>query len=254
MKIPVELLADSDKGWDRWQAFHWGVDPHGRIKSTRDSHSGFPFIIFDTGEVVCTTSAPDPDWRREYPLLGVRLVSTADKHLPQLTTAEGRSVPKAWLNECGMQYLLIDYETRRVVALQNETAAIMAARIPRRFCYTLSHHYRTDKPPTLNPRISVWFPGEGYPPVGHRVMVDVPITNKEWLTDAQREHIATITDTCRMALHLQGFTKKESAHLSASRLLEVASYDQLSRAEQLIVANGKIMRPRFRQDYLLCAS
>lgn len=101
--------------WDRYKEFHIGIGVCG-FEATDWRYP--PFVLFRKRQrVECMRSRPAPFERVEYPLLGVSLVATEDSWCPQLYFADGEPVRKAWLNDNGQQYLLIDHDSHRAVRL-----------------------------------------------------------------------------------------------------------------------------------------
>lgn len=113
----------SKAAWDAYQAFH-----------IRPSY-GKGYVQFLTGEVLITTNAPKPEVRnREINNMRFMYTYTADRAI-KLRLPDGTPVPYAWLDYAGIahnggvgyyasfsrestrQYLLIDMDTKRAVAL-----------------------------------------------------------------------------------------------------------------------------------------
>lgn len=96
MRLPA--FDNDHRAWDQYELFH--CHRYDRL-----------FTQFEGGELRLNTFAPDPDYRTEYDALGLRVVGTRDRDMPQLYDQDGVALPKAWLYRDGMQYLVIDMET-----------------------------------------------------------------------------------------------------------------------------------------------
>jgi hypothetical protein len=205
VNIPLEA-----RDWDFYQAFHtfcgfaadgfrrkgsWGVNPT-------------PLVLFDTGELICTDAAPDPSKRGEYRSVGISLTTTKDE---RLWLPDGSPVTRAWLDDAGMQYLLVDRETKRAVRLdgtwrrapgknyygKEEAGSPVTTGIPLRFQYNCR----------------AYIPGPGLPPVSHeKLKVSIPIQKAGYTSD-ELEHIHMIVATGQAAMTL---TDHEAVHRNAS--------------------------------------
>ena len=155
MKIP-DNLKDTDKRWDAWRAFHWNFP-----ESSYRSYGHDPIVLFDTGELVVTSSYAA--LRREYRELDIELAATSAPGFPALTTPDGREIKNAWLTQNGMQEVLIDYATGRVVSLAKRFRTEDNPQIPARFV--------SDYGQAL-----AYFPGPGQAPVSpSRLIVRPPV-------------------------------------------------------------------------------
>ena len=93
------------KSWDKYRAFF-----------THDSNSGI--TMFETGEMMLTTSHPHPDRRQTFERYGIQVVATSDSDCPDLFIPDTmEKVPKAHLNDSGQQYLCVDLRTKRAYRL-----------------------------------------------------------------------------------------------------------------------------------------
>ena len=146
--------------WDDYKAFHNNHHPI--------------FVQFDTGELICTHTKVDPNLRHLWTNLGVSLYFTTDEKCPPLyeESQGGNPIPKAWLNDGGGQYLLVDYMTRQVVRLSRGL---------------------TNIPVRLRGRATAYFAGAGEPPIGGKIELSKP----ESFTKNELEHIETISQACR---------------------------------------------------------
>lgn len=167
------------QAWDRYRAFHM---THG------GSYHSHIFVQFDTGELICTNSWPDPDYRRVYNELGVQLVLTIDKDCPQLKTASGEKILKAWLPS---QQLLIDQASGRAV----------------RLAYSIGHESGRLKeiPKRLQDEAFAYFGGEGMMPVGAPITINRP----EVYTLEQKRKIAETVKCCKLWWELEKDDKKK---------------------------------------------
>lgn len=116
MKLPD--FNRSTALWDRYRRFYNDPRPW--------------FIRFESGEAIITKANFTPFERRMLSDTDLQIVSTRDEDCPRLqvvdehTLAElasighdmrGKTIPKAWLQNCGSQTLLVDKTTKRVVRL-----------------------------------------------------------------------------------------------------------------------------------------
>ena len=219
-------LNRKDVQWDMWKAFHW------------TSH---PVTVFDTQELVYTHGAPDPDYRRRYSDYRFSVLGTTDNALPTLylpDTDDQDPVPKAWLNEHGMQYLLIDEETKRAVALGD-----------------LSKNHLV--PQRLRARAKAYFAGPGSPPIGAPIRVSRPLA-KVFDKD-ELELIDSLKAACDMQFSMTTsptWDKKDGYYpdavgLDPKRLLAAGSVSALTNNEQYKLFHRGVSRARQNCDYLL---
>lgn len=114
MKLPA--WDEKHVRWDKYEAFHMAINNAGLLCQTGTWLTNV-FTVFDDGQVLCMLSSLNPDQRHKYAELDVTLVATGDKDCPTLCTPDGEVVKKAWLNDNGMQHLLIDHASGRAVRL-----------------------------------------------------------------------------------------------------------------------------------------
>lgn len=90
--------------WDRYRAFHVGE---------------YPFVEFETGELMVADSCPHPLHRHFYGKYDIQLVGTNDAACPALYFDEKCTdyVKPAWLNQNGQQYIAVDHERKVAVRL-----------------------------------------------------------------------------------------------------------------------------------------
>lgn len=178
MKLPA--WDNTQQRWDKFEAFHIGVDKYALSKT--NPWTSQPFIMFDSGEVVCTYAQPGPDQRGIYPMLNLQLVGTNDRNCPALATPDGEAVAKAWLDDAGQQYLLIDLCTSRAYRLGGGHSSKLE-RVPER----LSH-------------FTAYFPGAGREPTTPPVTVAKP--DLKALTREEREHKDAMISSIKAATKL----------------------------------------------------
>jgi hypothetical protein len=108
MKLP-EFNANGMK-WDQYKQFYQHIGPL--------SHYWYGgFTAFMTGEAICTVSRADPNERCEYKTIGMRIIGTDDANLPAFYDPDGQPLLKAWLNDSGMQTVLLDLDTHKAISL-----------------------------------------------------------------------------------------------------------------------------------------
>lgn len=183
--------------WDEWREKH--IEPHHQ------------FVQFETGELVFTYSFPSPESRRKYTSIGVQVVSTADDDCPKLyIPGEAKPLTKASLARTGMQYLLIDLDTKRAVRLGHGD---WQNAIPKRF----------------NGRVTAYFSGNGRPPQGAPINVSTPYVP----TDAERQHIEDIKSACEVWVGLNPPPSKYTMYpqypLAQVLAMSFASLPELTR-------------------------
>jgi len=78
------------------------------------------FIEFETGELIYTRGAPDPDDRHMYERYGIQIVASTDTEMPRLIVnikGEEREIPKAWVSHKGIQYFALDHTKKLAVGI-----------------------------------------------------------------------------------------------------------------------------------------
>ena len=247
MKLP-ENLDPNLRQWDAYRAFHWGYGPAGVCATNQ--YGNTPFIIFETGEVVTTAQCVDVSVRCIYRALNLELVSTTDSACPALVTPDGRSIPNAWLTQSGMQYLLVDYCTKHVVAVAGTQNPAWAQVCPARF--VTGRNEQTGAP--TNWRIRAWIPGAGMEPTGFGLIdLSIPTPNKDWVTPEQREHIATVTAVGNAVMVLKNTPRMSSPGLPFERVIAVSEFGDLTNDEQLALFQGGVRRKLVQVDHLVLA-
>lgn len=156
--------------WDRYRDFY--IHPV----------SNHAFAQFHTGEMIVNQSSFDPDQRKFYKELNVRIVSTADDDCPALYNrpSDAERIPKSWLTYSGQQFLLIDYDHLVAVGLSllsNKRQSLLDEEFPERF---------------RNGYVRAYYAGPKSPPTGQRILVerDTPFTPK------QLAHLEEIKNAC----------------------------------------------------------
>ena len=240
MQLP-ETPAHKTLCWDAYKAFHYGIATYG-VAGT-GNYNLPPFVVFTTGEVICTT--PNPD-RVKYHHLNVEVVATADDRCPTLVTPDGLEVKKTWLDVNGMQTLLIDYDTKRVVRLDTTIPSELDTR-PARF--------RDDGRLV---RSRAYFPGPGLPPVGGPVRLSAS-WRTALTTDDEKAHIKAMMHQAKTLLGVEGQYNGD-AHSLSCRLTQLVSApdilalrDTMGVSEFLGLAQGNISPKIVTYPYLLLA-
>jgi hypothetical protein len=237
--------------WDRYKAFFTICLADG-FNPANPWTTESPIILFDTGEVICTASDPGPDVRYNYRSIGVTLTTTKEQRLFFPDADDDAQIPLAWLDDAGMQYLLVDHETRHVVRLngpyrhqpQNpdrfeRPPAPVTAGIPHRFQYNCR----------------AYIPGPGLPPVSHvPLKVSIPIAKAGYTSD-EIEHVQMIVNTGRAAMKL---TDHEALHrnpgtkgVNPDTLLECKTWQDVPEALLPALAQHGAGRVERSYPYLL---
>jgi hypothetical protein len=243
MKLP-KLEQDKIR-WDRYRAFHVGLDPQ---QVATETYTWPPLIVFDDGQVMCTMSEPKPEARRHYPALNITLVAANDPNCPKMTLPDGTAVPKAWLMAGGQRYMLIDHDSGHVVQLAGNT---------------YNDPLDTKLPEQAVRTAKAWFAGEGALPVGVPVKIAMP--DKLSMTKEEREHIDTLVCAFRAEVtligdeHVVNTTGKPRNYwdrdtpLDPQRLLDVSSASELEPREQGRLFRVGLARRVKEYPYLLLA-
>lgn len=229
--------------WDSWKAFHWQFD-HGGV-SNGGQYGNWPITVFDTNEVVFTYPMPDPNLRGRYNQFGFSVLGTTDTALPTLYLPDEddqEPVPRAWLTENGMQYLLIDEATRRAVALGD-----------------LDNNQLV--PQRLRKRAKAYFAGPGSPPIGAPVRVSRPLARV--FDKDELEKLDSLKAACDMQFAMTTPPKWDRAAdphnrysppsegVDLRRLLAVNSVLELTNNEQVLLHLRGLTRARQNYDHLL---
>lgn len=219
--------------WDLFHAFHIGVTKQGL--SATSHWSWPPFVLFEDGQVICTRSRPNPYERGVYDMLGVSLVATGDRFAqgpicPPLFFPSGEQVTKAWLNNHGQQYLLIDREHNHVVRLND-----------RAYSHPLA---LTRLTPEAQKQASVWFAAAGNKPLGASIAIRKPFMS---LPKEKRQQVEDFVCSARAAMalmehpssklitHTHGYVSwtesKPTQRVALERVLAVRSWEELEEHE-----------------------
>lgn len=210
------------QAWDKYKAFHMCIG---------GGWQGNLFVQFDTGELICVNSRPNPDYRRVYNELGVQLVLTTDKNCPQFKTARGEKILRAWLSP---QQLLIDQSSGRAVKLSGRSYDTSLKEIPKR----------------LQREVSAYFGGEGMMPVGTPITINRP----EVYTLEQKRKIAETVECCKMWWELEKDNYKTTVATSGidSNFILGTSFNNLSLDKRICIALKGVITPRkiYTEAYL----
>lgn len=156
MKLPPFDHSKNARKYDRFGEFYnelenrhyWGYNAN-------------PFIMLETGEFFISRGRFPPDKRHTYEGLNISIMGSADPlfaHLmngKKLLTPDGDEVKRSWLNQETYQTLIIDHDTNHVVRSSwpnNSDFDKADTRIP----------------PRLRKYASVYWAGEGEPPMGRK--------------------------------------------------------------------------------------
>lgn len=192
----VDFPVGDAVNWDLYQAFHTFCMTNG-FKGRNSVYGGplSPLVLFDTGELICTSTTPGPHERGGYHPVGVSLTTT--KNI-DLFMPDGKPIIRAWLDDDGMQYLLHDWSSNRVVRLdgmcrfaagsrgRTEIISPLTSGIPVRFQFNCR----------------AYIPGPGLPPVSHeKIKLTIPIAKAGFSPD-EIDHINMIIHTGQAAMKL----------------------------------------------------
>lgn len=139
----INTYKPEQQSWDRYRAFY-------------TAQNGF--VSFSTGETMYTYNKPDPSDRRYYKEHNVTIIGTSDDtKMVYLHPQTGKAIPKAQLTFQGIQYLLVDHESKRAVRLHDWH----------------SLHEKNDRPAHLADARAFTFTGASNP-IGASVVVNAP--------------------------------------------------------------------------------
>jgi hypothetical protein len=240
MKLPDWDIKK--QSWDAYYAFHIGVDKTSTCK--RYYYNSPLFVMFDSGELICTNGRPNPYQRGEYPSLNLSVWASGDVGLPTLYAPDGEQIRSAWLKDNGWRYLLVDHDSKRVVQLGYGD---LKARVPKRF----------------EGRASAYFRGDGTLPIGAPVSVAKP--HRMTLTKDEREHISGLKAGITAAVQLDpnhpvnvhpeanywGYSWNTPGPPMAERLLQVEKLTDLDVKEQWALLKFRVRRKVQLYPYLL---
>ena len=174
--------------WDRYRAFYTVINGLGLKQPS--PYSQAPVILFDTGEVIVTNGQPQIPSRRMY--LGRLELTTTTELNQNLYLPDGTKIPKAWLDDNGMQYLLLDHEQRLAVRLDGVWLAYKGSD-----CEKQSEILRPGFPRRFQTGAFAYIPGPYMPPIGAgKIRVNPTIAHVS--TKEEREKVRTFVD-CFMA-------------------------------------------------------
>jgi hypothetical protein len=231
-------IPDEARSWDRYNAFHCAV--HMNAFHRTSSYQASPIILFDTGELIVTTSCPSPWMRGHYPLVGISLTTSKDV---KLYLPDGTPCTMAWLDDYGMQYLLVDHETKQAVRFSTYRydGKKLTPGIPTRFQMSAT----------------AYIPGPGMAPVSPaKVKVSRPL-NKAGFDAHELEHIRMIVATGQAAMKLadhpavQAQVKKSA---DPDVLLKCKTWLDVPNSMLPALAGGGCTRRTQLFDYLLTSA
>lgn len=231
MRIP-ETLNDTQKHWDFYREFAWDFPWR--------AHHGArgPVVLFETGELVVYQTGAHH--RTPYPSLDIEVTATNAPDLPKMVTPDGRPVLPTWLNICGLQEIVIDYTTRRVVGADQWITGITPG-IPERL------RLKGGK---------VYFPAPGAVPVSPtQITVRPPATQKGWASEDEIKRVREFTAAAKAFVALNGRESKVSwsAPPEVSDLMSADNIGELSEGKIHDLATIGCARPVHRFDHLVLA-
>ena len=147
--------------------------------------SGRNFVRFATGEVIFID--PKPTDRRTNNDLGIQIVATGDDDCPDLyrEPTGGKPLPKAWLNQKGMQWLAVDHECG--VAVQLAMGVSRYGRVGAKYRLRDVDHWA---PHYLTGRFAAYWAGPGRRPIGDPITVSEPYR----ATAEEKQHLQDLKD------------------------------------------------------------
>jgi hypothetical protein len=246
----IDVTFPRDKAdWDAYRAFHTFCGGGGNDFMHKQSTWGgeaSPLTLFDTGEVICTETTPGPDKRGDYHSIGVTLTTTSD--VP-LWMPDGNPVVRAWLDDGGMQYLLVDHATKRAVRLNGAYR-----RAPRTNYFNPGSPITPGIPHRFQYNCRAYIPGPGMPPIAHeKLKVKIPLA-KAGYTQDELEHIHMIVATGQAAMKLtdhEAVQRKASEGANPDVLLKCKTWQDVPDALLPGLAQFGVGRVERLFDYLL---
>lgn len=223
--------------WDAYKAFHLGVSPHGVHPLT---HGNSVFVLFDSGELILTKRMPEPNERCHYADIGVTLTLSKELDI-DLWTPTGLKVKKAWLEDNGSQWIMVDHSSGRAVrtdvVLNTRDRKITRPTIPKRF-----------------QGYAAYIGGPDCYPVGSGQFVVRPTIRD--MPVEQQEKIKELVTTFRAHMTLVEHevtidTMRHANSLSYERALTVSSWEDLTYSEWLSLWQNGVDRPRLTFSHLL---
>lgn len=180
MQLPDHNI--SNYRWDRYETMH--VVDQG-------------FVDFLDGTSIYTDGTPEPNVRRKYGYRNVQITMTTDPDCPALSTPAGEEVPKAWLNQKGGQYLMIDWDFKIAVGLRQCSPY---SRV-RYHAPTADADPDTRWLPTwLIGQFACYWPGMDRRPIGASIELSRPMD----ITTEQRRMLLELRDQIRTWIELRG--------------------------------------------------
>lgn len=244
-------LLDLDpkfRRWDKYREFHMNVGQHGAIDNT---YSAAPFVQFETGEVVCTLSDPNPNFRGEYSALNLAVYKTQDKRCPKLFFRNGTPISRAWLETRGQPTLLLDRCTTRAVGIRRPTDKDPTDHLPERFVNKIFYR-NPDTAPARIPKFSAYFAGEGRDPHGSPIEVVPPLNIS--LTPDEFAHVKDITAACKAWYAMTDHADKNKfggPPVHHNDLLQVPSINEIPHNVRCAIVERGVARKRMYEPYLV---
>ena len=238
------ILPDFDRNNCSWDAFKRPHNLHGTSYYTT-------FVQFDTGELICTKNAFNPDQRRFFKQLNVSIVGTGDPHCPKFVTPDGRAISKTVLARFKMQTLLVDHDTRRVVALNSHARNVRTGAYNTGDMVIKPADWQAHVPVSLRLEAYAYFPGPGEPPQGDRVKLTWPNA----LTDDEKAHKDAMIRASKAWVAMTATKRKHHAKGLLWSTHGALPFDQLGDEQrmQLAFSGWEMGVDVERCDYLLVA-
>lgn len=155
---------EGKRRWDHWRAFH--------------NYLAGGFVLFDTGEMVLTSSSFDPGGRTKYGAVGVEIIGTNDWHPYVLKSPDGRKLMKSWLDVKGQQQLAVDLHTGIAVSIENRGGHRFPA------------EWQKAIPTRFHGQCTVYWPGAERTPIGGSIKIVRPRA----MIEDEKKHLAALKD------------------------------------------------------------
>lgn len=169
--------------YDSYSRFYANLNRHGV-----SIHYNAPAIVFETSELVITDAAYDACNRGLWNEMSIGTYLTTDSECPTLFW-RGKPVPKAWLDNNGAQRLLVDWEQGYAIGAYVHRRANADTRIPVWIREKI-------------PRIGVYSPGPGSPPLGDKISLQMPANR--YFSKPEMDHIKDLHVAAKALYELQG--------------------------------------------------
>jgi hypothetical protein len=215
-----------------------------RAKHAKVGHYNSPLVLFDTGELICTEYTPNPEARGEYSEVGVTITTSENTYL---RIPDGDAVPRAWLDDNGMQYLLHDHSTNHVVRLDG----------PRRHRNSKGMHFTHGIPLRFQYNCTAYIGGAGLAPIAHeKIKLSIPLNKAGYTTD-QLEHIQMIVNTGQAAMRLTDHVavhRRGSIGADPDIILRCQTWEDMPEAQLPMLLHRGARRVTRYYDYLLAGA